>query len=68
MTPDAAKDAALEALWSRFKHWIDKDDPLDRQVRTALAAGSGTAKTAKPIECEASQSGAEGNRPKDTPQ
>jgi hypothetical protein len=37
---------------------------IGRAILSAIAAATGTAKTAKLAECEASQSGAEGNRPK----
>jgi hypothetical protein len=37
---------------------------IGRAILAAIAAATGTAKTVKLAECEASQSGAKGNRPK----
>jgi hypothetical protein len=40
---------------------------IEEMARDALAAATGTAKTAKRVECEASQSGPKGNARKDIP-
>jgi UDP-N-acetylenolpyruvoylglucosamine reductase len=54
-------------MWCDRCGWRDVECngcKVARWQANAIAAATGTAKTAKQAECEASQSGAEGNRPK----